>query len=149
MKLITPALVVAAAMAAYAPIANAGSAALVLNRTTLTNVSDAAGLWQHEGGNVFKSGVKIGQYALQRRVTTGGTTAPLNTAATTITLFLATASGSAATRSSNSSCRHESRGNATSVSFTSSVSRCLSGSVNMEISEIRRSGRSATSCRMV
>ncbi|WP_341892995.1 hypothetical protein [Variovorax sp. YR752] len=95
MKLITPALVVAAAMAAYAPVANAGSTALVLNRTTLTNVNDAAGLWQHEGGNVFKGGVKVGQYALQRRVTTGGTTAPLNTAATTITLFFATAAGSA------------------------------------------------------
>lgn len=95
MKLITPALVVAAAMAAYAPIANAGAAALVLSRTTLTNVNDAAGLWQHEGGNILKGGVKVGQYALQRRVTTGGTTAPLNTAATTITLFFATASGSA------------------------------------------------------
>lgn len=95
MKLFTSALVVATALAAQVPSAHAGSAVLVLNRVTLTNVNDAAGLWQHEGGNIMKAGLKVGQYALQRRVTTGGTTAPLNTAATTITLFFATAAGSA------------------------------------------------------
>lgn len=95
MKLGIKALVVAAAIAIWAPMANAGSVALTLNRVSLNNVPDAAGLWQHEGGNIIKGGVKIGQYALHRRVTTGGTTAPLNTAMTTITLFFATASGSA------------------------------------------------------
>jgi hypothetical protein len=88
-------MLVAAAICVAAPLAHAGSVGLTLTRTTLTNVPDAAGLWQHEGGNVFKGGVKIGQYALHRRVTSGGTTAPLNTAMTTITLFLATAAGTA------------------------------------------------------
>lgn len=89
------ALVVASAISLFAPLASAGSAVLTLTRTSLTNVPDAAGLWQHQGGDIFKGGVKVGQYALHRRVTTGGTTAPLNTAMTTLTLFFATASGSA------------------------------------------------------
>ncbi len=80
---------------ACAPMAMAGAVNLTLARTSLTNVSDAAGLWQHEGGNIVKAGVKVGQYALHRRVTTGGTGLPLNTAMTTITLFLSTAAGSA------------------------------------------------------
>jgi hypothetical protein len=96
MKLGIKALVVGTAIAALAPLANAGSINLRLVRTSaLVNVDDAAGRWQHEGGNVLKGTVKIGQYALHRRVTTGGTSAPLNTAMTTLTLFLATASGTA------------------------------------------------------
>ena len=83
------------ALAIWAPAANAGSVVLTLTRTTLNNVPDAAGLWQHEGGNIFKGAVKVGQYATVRRVTNGGTTAPLNTAATTITLFFALAAGTA------------------------------------------------------
>jgi hypothetical protein len=85
----------ATAIAIWAPTAHAGSVVLTLTRVTLNNVPDAAGLWQHEGGNIFKGAVKVGQYSLHRRVTTGGTTAPLNTAMTTITLFFATAAGSA------------------------------------------------------
>lgn len=88
-------LVVASAVSLFAPLASAGSAVLTLTRTALTNVPDAAGLWQHQAGDIFKGGVKVGQYALHRRVTTGGTTAPLNTAMTTLTLFFATAAGSA------------------------------------------------------
>jgi hypothetical protein len=88
-------LAVAAALAAFVPLAQAGAVALTLTRTTLTNVNDAAGLWQHQAGNIMKGGVKVGQYLLHRRVTSGGSTAPLNTAATTITLFFATAAGSA------------------------------------------------------
>jgi hypothetical protein len=95
MKLGIKALAVAAALAVWTPLANAGSVVLTLSRVSLNNVVDAAGLWQHEGGNVMKGGVKIGQYALHRRVTNGGTGAPLNTAMTSITLFLATAAGSA------------------------------------------------------
>jgi hypothetical protein len=96
MKFNMKALAVASTLAVLAPLANAGAVLVTLSRTSaLTNVNDAAGLWQHEGGNVFKAGVKIGQYALHRRVTTGGTTAPLNTAMTTITLFIAAAGGSA------------------------------------------------------
>jgi hypothetical protein len=83
------------ALAIWAPVASAGSVVLTLTRVTLTNVTDAAGTWQYEGGNVFKGATKIGQYAIHRRVTTGGTTSPLNTAMTTIQLFLATASGTA------------------------------------------------------
>jgi len=95
MKLGTKALVIASAIALWAPLANAGSVALTLTRTSLTNVVDAAGTWQHQGGNIMKGAVKVGQYALHRRVTTGGTNTPLNTAMTTITLFFATAAGSA------------------------------------------------------
>lgn len=95
MKFGTKALAIASVVALWAPLANAGSVGLTLTRTALTNVNDAAGLWQHQSGNIMKGAVKVGQYALHRRVTTGGTTAPLNTAMTTITLFFATAAGSA------------------------------------------------------
>jgi len=66
--------------------AYAGSVSLTLNRVSLTNVDDAAGRWQHEGGTVFKGGIQIGNYALTRRVTFGGTDQQ-NTAMLTITLF--------------------------------------------------------------
>jgi hypothetical protein len=95
MKTGLKALAVAAVIAAAAPMAHAGSVVLTLTRNSLTNVDDAAGRWQHSGGDVFKGGVKVGQFIIHRRVTFGGTSAPLNTAATTITLFMATASGSA------------------------------------------------------
>jgi hypothetical protein len=68
----------------------AGSVALLLTRSTLTNVTDAAGGWQHEGGTVFSGATQIGYYALHRRTTTGGTNT-LNTAMETLTLFLNTA----------------------------------------------------------
>jgi len=66
--------------------AYAGSVSLTLNRLTLTNVVDAAGVLQHEGGTVFKGTMQIGNYAISRRVTTGGTNAQ-NTAALTVTIF--------------------------------------------------------------
>jgi len=94
MKLAIKTFVAAAAVAA-ASFAHAGSVALTLTRNSLTNVNDAAGLWQHQGGDIMKGGLKVGQYALHRRVTNGGTGAPLNTAMTTMTLFFATAAGSA------------------------------------------------------
>jgi hypothetical protein len=69
----------------------AGSVALVLTRSgALINVTDPAGVWQHEGGTVFNGATQIGYYALHRRVTTTGTST-LNTAMETITLFLNTA----------------------------------------------------------
>jgi hypothetical protein len=97
MKLGIKAALIAAltALALWTPAANAGSVVLTLTRTTLNNVPDAAGTWQYEGGNIFKGTVKVGQYALTRRSIIGGTTTPLNTAATTITLFFALASGTA------------------------------------------------------
>jgi len=66
----------------------AGSAALTLVRTSaLTNVPDAAGTWQYEGGQVKKGTVVVGYYAIQRRVVNGGTT-PYNTAMTKVNLYL-------------------------------------------------------------
>jgi hypothetical protein len=65
----------------------AGAVALTMQRATLTNVVDAAGTWQHEGGTLLKGTTTVGHYALHRRVTTGGTDAQ-NTAMETITLFL-------------------------------------------------------------
>jgi hypothetical protein len=66
--------------------AYAGSLSLTLNRLAFSNVVDAAGLWQHEGGTVLKGATQIGNYAISRRVTTGGTEAQ-NTAALTVTIF--------------------------------------------------------------
>lgn len=75
----------------WSSIAAAGAVSLQLVRSSLNNVNDAAGRFQHEGGDVKKSGTTIGQYLIIRRVTTPATS-PLNTAATTITLFLGTGS---------------------------------------------------------
>lgn len=95
MKFALASLAIASTLATALP-AQAGSATVTLQRTSaLVNVDDAAGRWQHEGGNVLRGTSKIGQYALHRRVTTGGTTAPLNTAMTTITLFLPMVTGTA------------------------------------------------------
>jgi hypothetical protein len=66
--------------------AYAGSLSLALNRVASSNVVDSAGLWQYEGGTVFKGATQIGNYAISRRVTTGGTNAQ-NTAALTVTIF--------------------------------------------------------------
>ena len=66
--------------------AHAGSVTLTLTRTTLTNVNDAVGSWQHEGGKAYKGATQIGYYAAHRRVTTGGTTAQ-NTAMWTCEIF--------------------------------------------------------------
>ena len=62
------------------------SLSLVLNRNTLTNVDDAAGRWQHEGGTANRGSTLVAHYATHRRVTTGGTDAQ-NTAMLTTTLF--------------------------------------------------------------
>ena len=78
----------------WSSVASAGTVTLQLVRSSLTNVNDAAGLYQHEGGNVKKSGATIGQYLIVRRVTNPATS-PLNTAATSITLFIGTSSATA------------------------------------------------------
>ena len=62
--------------------ASAGSASVSLVRSSLNNVDDAAGRWQHEGGDIVKNGAVVGQYAIHRRVTFGGTDT-LNTAMVT------------------------------------------------------------------
>lgn len=75
-------------------VATAGTVSVQLVRSSLKNVDDAAGLWQHEGGDVVKSKDVIGQYLIVRRVTLPATSA-LNTAATSITLFLGTSASTA------------------------------------------------------
>ena len=67
----------------------AGSSTIFLVRSTLSNDSDAdgGGLWQYEGGTLQNAaGKTIGNYILERRVTTSGTET-LNTASETISLF--------------------------------------------------------------
>lgn len=90
MKRHLSALLVVLPLLLLASKAYAGTATLTLTRVSLTNVTDAAGTWQYEGGQIFKGSTQVGDYAITRRVTTGGTTA-LNTAMLTITLFLTTA----------------------------------------------------------
>jgi hypothetical protein len=70
----------------WSSAAFAGGVSLSLVRATLTNVNDTAGRWQHEGGRIMKGAAVVGQYAIHRRVTFGGTDAQ-NTAMTTVTLF--------------------------------------------------------------
>jgi hypothetical protein len=69
----------------------AGSATVFLVRSTLSNDADAdgGGLWQYEGGTVQTMGGRVlGNYILERRVTTSGTQT-YNTAGETISLFFA------------------------------------------------------------
>ena len=93
MKPVTTLLAVAATSLftlASADDARAQSLTLTLQQSgALINVDDAAGRWQHEGGEVIcpDGTTQIGHYAIHRRVTFTGT-APQNTAMTTVTLFL-------------------------------------------------------------
>jgi hypothetical protein len=81
------------ALFTFAAAAHAGTFASLdqtfkfeLERNSLTNVNDAAGRWQHEGGEVYYRGVYVGDYAIHRRVTWGGTDNQ-NTAMLTMTIF--------------------------------------------------------------
>lgn len=67
--------------------AYADTITLNLTQESLTNVDDSAGRWQHEGGKVFLEDNQIGNYALTRRVTNGGTDEQ-NTAMLTMTIFV-------------------------------------------------------------
>lgn len=78
----------------WSGVATAGGVSLQLVRTSLNNVEDAAGRFQHEGGDLKKSGTTIGQYLIVRRITSPATSA-LNTAATSITLFVGTSAATA------------------------------------------------------
>jgi hypothetical protein len=66
--------------------ANAPTMSLTLNQLSLTNVDDAAGRWQFEGGEVFQENRHIANYASTKRVVIQGTEAQ-NTAMLTMTLF--------------------------------------------------------------
>lgn len=59
---------------------------LELVRLSLDNVNDAAGRWQHAGGEVYDDGDLVGHYATHRRITSSGTS-PQNTAMLTTTIF--------------------------------------------------------------
>lgn len=72
------------------PSALAGTSTLTLKRATLTNVNDAAGLWQYEGGTVWRGTTQVGYFGATRRVINGGTNA-LNTSMFTLTLFFSAA----------------------------------------------------------
>lgn len=82
----------AVTLAALAPAsALAGTANLTLVRGSLTNVNDAAGIWQIEGGVINNAaGRQVGDYACTRRTVAIGTggTSPQNTAMLTCTLFI-------------------------------------------------------------
>jgi len=65
----------------------AGNVTLVLTRTNLTDVPDAAGRWQYDTGTVARGSNAAGQYEIERRVSTGGTETQ-NSAAERITFFL-------------------------------------------------------------
>jgi len=75
-----------AAAALWSGSAFAGSVVLELHSKSLINVTDAAGLTQHEAGWIGKGATKVGNYFLSRRVDTL-TNALFNTGATHITLF--------------------------------------------------------------
>jgi len=47
--------------------AMAGSIALTLNRTSIGNIADAVGYWQHERGTIVKGSTLVGYYIVQRR----------------------------------------------------------------------------------
>ncbi len=72
---------------AFSGQAHSESVTLNLTQNSLKNVDDAAGRWQHEGGSVSLGDIAIGNYAISRRITTGGTDAQ-NTAMLTMTIFV-------------------------------------------------------------
>lgn len=59
---------------------------LMLERTVLNNVDDAAGRWQYEGGTAFEGKRLVGHYASTKRVVFGATDAQ-NTAMLTLEVF--------------------------------------------------------------
>jgi len=50
------------------PAAQAGTSILTLKQSSLTNVPDAAGLWQYEAGTILRNNAKVGVYGATRRV---------------------------------------------------------------------------------
>src|SRR5437763_5310239 len=66
-KLVLLILLVAVAI----PTAYAGTSTLTLKRVSLTNVNDAAGLWQYEAGTVLLGNTQVGAFAATRRLVNG------------------------------------------------------------------------------
>ena len=92
MRRLGPVLIVSLLVVTLAAPAFAGTSTLTLKRATLTNVADAAGSWQFEGGTVLRGKTQVGHYAAHRRVVNGGTNT-LNTSMYTATLFLTGGNG--------------------------------------------------------
>lgn len=69
-----------------AEIAHAQVTLTLTTTTDLTNVDDAAGRWQFDGGTVSLGEDVVGNFARTKRVITGATS-PQNTAMLTITIF--------------------------------------------------------------
>jgi hypothetical protein len=86
-------ILMASAAAQAQQIPTAQPVVLSLTRVgALVNVNDAAGLWQHEGGKVFRATLQVGNYSIHRRVTLSGTS-PQNTAMVTMTVFFNSPAG--------------------------------------------------------
>jgi hypothetical protein len=68
-----------------APVPSSVTVSTSMN--TLTNVTDAAGLWQFEGGTISLDGQVVANYATSRRVVIGGTISQ-NTAMLTMTIMV-------------------------------------------------------------
>jgi hypothetical protein len=78
-----------AARAGYAddkPAKSAPALELKLERHSLENVADKAGLWQYEGGRVMQKRQHVANYASVKRVVKNGTDEQ-NTAMLTVTIF--------------------------------------------------------------
>jgi len=75
----------------FTPALYAGTSTLTLRRVSLTNVPDAAGSWQFEGGTIHRGNTQVGHWGAIRRMINGGTNT-LNTSMFTLALFFTTPS---------------------------------------------------------
>ena len=85
-NLLSRAILPALAVMLWCGAASAGPITLTLHRTSLINVSDTAGTWQHEVGTIARGTTTVGEYFLVRRVETRSS--PMfNAGMTTISLM--------------------------------------------------------------
>jgi hypothetical protein len=83
-----PVVVVVCLVLVCTAASHAAPITLTLTRiSALTNVNDAAGTWQFDGGTVSSGGTVVGRYARVKRTVLGGGTDTQNTAMLTITIF--------------------------------------------------------------
>jgi hypothetical protein len=80
-------LVTMASVLVFIGVSHADSVTVTTVRISLTNVNDAAGVWQYEGGQIYLDGAYVADYAATRRIITGGTDHQ-NTAMLTMTIFV-------------------------------------------------------------
>lgn len=67
---------------------SAAPVTMTFTTSSSTNVADAGGSWQFDGGTVSMGPSVIGHFARVKRLVTGGGTDTQNTATLTITIFL-------------------------------------------------------------